>query len=152
MTMEASRCIVTEAPIDPCAFLRGAAGAADGAAILFLGVVRDHNDGRPVGHLDYQAYPPMAESVLREIVAEARARWETGAISVAHRYGRLQIGEVSTAIVVAAPHRGEAYAASRYIIEELKKRVPIWKREGYLDGDSEWLPGHDPAAAGEVSR
>jgi molybdopterin synthase catalytic subunit len=138
------RCIVTTDTIDPCAFLQGCTTASDGAAILFIGTVRDHNEGREVGHLDYHAYPPMAESTLREIVGEAREKWATGAISVVHRYGRLEIGEVSVAIAVAAPHRGDAYAASRYVIEELKKRVPIWKREGYLDGEGEWLKGNTP--------
>lgn len=145
----AGRCTVTTEPIDPCAFLADCASASDGAVLLFLGVVRNHNEGRAVGHLDYQAYPPMAEAVLREIVEEARNRWDTGEIHVTHRYGRLEIGEPSVAIAVAAPHRGDAYAASRYIIEELKKRVPIWKREGYLDGESEWLRGTKPQPAGE---
>jgi molybdopterin synthase catalytic subunit len=86
----------------------------------------------------------MAEQALAEIVEEARSRWATGAITVVHRYGRLELGEVSVAIVVAAPHRGDAYAASRYVIEELKKRVPIWKKEGYLDGESEWVRGTHP--------
>ena len=139
-----TRCFVTAEPLDPCAFLRDCTSGSDGAAVLFLVVVRNQNDGRDVGHLDYQAYPPMAETTLREIAEEAAEKWETGAISLAHRYGRLEIGEVSVAIVVAAPHRGDAYAASRYIIEELKKRVPIWKREGYLDGESEWLRGQLP--------
>lgn len=137
--MESRSSRVTADPIDPCVFLRDAGSKTDGAVLLFLGLVRDHNDGRAVGHLEYEAYVPMAESVLEEIVGEARERWETGEISVIHRFGLLQIGEVSVAIGVASPHRDGAYAASRYIIEELKKRVPIWKREGYLDGESEWL-------------
>jgi molybdopterin synthase catalytic subunit len=137
-------CRIIEEPIDPVALLHDGIGSSDGAAILFLGTVRDHNDGREVGHLDYQAYPEMAEATLREIAAEAEAQWDTGGISVVHRIGRLEIGEVSVAILVASPHRGEAYAASRYVIEELKKRVPIWKREGYLEGNSEWLSGVTP--------
>lgn len=147
----AATCVVTTAPIDPCAFLGEIAAASDGAVLLFLGVVRNHNDGRAVEYLDYQAYPPMAESVLREIADEAERRWETGEISVTHRYGRLAIGEVSVAIAIAAPHRGDAYDASRYIIEELKKRVPIWKREGYVDGESEWLRGNESEPAGETA-
>jgi len=139
-----SRCELTSEPIDPCAFLADCTASSDGAAILFIGTVRNLNEGRSVGHLDYHAYPPMAEATLGEIVAEARDRWQTGSISVVHRFGRLEIGEVSVAIVVAAPHRGDAYAASRYVIEELKKRVPIWKREGYLDGEGEWLRGNTP--------
>jgi len=141
------RCVVTTDPIEPASVLDGLVSDGDGAAILFLGTVRNHNDGREVGHLDYQAYAPMAEATLREIVTEARARWETGEIAVVHRYGRLRIGDVSVAIGVASPHRAEAYEASRYIIEELKKRAPIWKREGYLSGETEWLRGHEPASS-----
>ncbi len=133
------RVAVTTDPIDPCAFLRDVARPEDGAVLLFLGVVRNHNEGREVSHLDYEAFVPMAESTLGEIVQEAEARWDTGAIYVVHRYGRLEIGDASVAIAVAAPHRGDAYAASRYVIEELKRRVPIWKKEGYATGETEWL-------------
>jgi molybdopterin synthase catalytic subunit len=80
---------------------------------------------------------------------EATERWQTGAISVVHRVGRLEIGETSVAIAVAAPHRGDAYAASRYVIDEIKHRVPIWKREGYLEGESEWVPGTVPRVMAE---
>jgi molybdopterin synthase catalytic subunit len=142
-------CRITTDPIDACALLRGGIADGDGAALLFVGTVRNHNEGREVGHLDYQAYPEMAEATLREIVAEAAEQWATGAMSVVHRTGRLEIGDLSVAILVAAPHRGDAYAASRYIIEELKKRVPIWKREGYLEGESEWLSGTFPQPAGD---
>jgi molybdopterin synthase catalytic subunit len=139
-----SRCRITREPIDAAALLEECTAAEDGAALLFVGVVRNHNEGRAVGHLSYDAYEEMAARVLEEIAGEAEARWETGRIAVVHRIGRLEIGEASVAIAVAAPHRGEAYAASRYIIEELKKRVPIWKREGYVDGESEWLGGEVP--------
>jgi molybdopterin synthase catalytic subunit len=145
VTVSTARSLVTREPIDACDLLARAASPGDGAALLFLGVVRDQNEGREVGYLEYEAYPPMAEAVLREIAAEASERWRTGAITVVHRFGRLEIGEVSVAILVAAPHRGEAYEASRYVIEELKKRAPIWKREGYRDGPSEWLPGAAPS-------
>jgi molybdopterin synthase catalytic subunit len=144
-------CRVTTDPIDACALLADSTGPADGASILFLGVVRNENEGRSVGHLDYHAYPAMAEATLREIVAEAREKWATGAIRVVHRIGHLAIGEASVAIVVAAPHRDAAYSASRYVIEELKKRVPIWKREGYAEGDSEWLRGSTPEPAHDRS-
>lgn len=143
------RCRITTEPIDPTAVLTGATSTSDGAALLFLGVVRDHNEGRAVERLEYEAFAPMAETEMSRIAAEAADRWETGAISILHRVGTLELGEVSVAIVVAAPHRGDAYEASRYVIEELKKRVPIWKREGYVDGPSEWLAGHTPAAGGE---
>lgn len=137
-------CRVTREPIDPAALLDGVVSASDGAALLFWGVVRNRNDGRAVTHLEYEAYAEMAEATLAEIVAEARERWEVGGIGVVHRIGRLEVGEGSVAIAVASPHRAEAYEASRYVIEELKRRVPIWKREGYAEGGSEWLGGHEP--------
>jgi len=146
------RCRIVHEAIDSASLLAAAASASDGAVLLFLGVVRNQNEGRQVGHLDYEAYEPMAEGVLEQIVGEASERWDVGGISVVHRVGRLQIGETSVAIVVASPHRGDAFSASRYIIDELKKRVPIWKREGYEDGDSEWLPGTVPEVTAKGGR
>jgi molybdopterin synthase catalytic subunit len=145
------RCRLTREPIDTASLLASAPASSDGAVLLFLGVVRDLNEGRAVGHLEYDAYEPMAERLLAEIVREAMERWDTGMIYVTHRVGRLEIGEASVAILVAAPHRADAYSASRYVIDEIKKRVPIWKREGYVEGESEWLPGNTPGAfAGAV--
>lgn len=140
-------CRVVRDPIDPCGLLESVVSPQDGAALLFWGVVRNHNAGREVGSLEYEAYAEMAERVLEEIAQEARERWATGAIAVVHRIGALEVGEGSVAIAVASPHRAAAYDASRYVIEELKKRVPIWKREGYLDGtgEREWLGGETPA-------
>jgi molybdopterin synthase catalytic subunit len=138
--------LVTEDAIDPARMLGGALSPADGAALLFWGVVREQNDGRAVSQLEYSAYAPMAEREMLRIADEARARFGTGAIHVVHRVGRLEIGEASVAIAVASPHRGEAYEASRYVIEQLKQRVPVWKREGYVDGDTEWVPGFTPVA------
>ena len=139
-------CRVVREPIDAAALLAGATSPSDGAALLFLGVVRNENDGRGVASLEYEAYAEMAERKMREIAAEARERWSVGEIGVVHRVGRLEVGEASVAIVVAAPHRGEAYEASRYVIEELKRRVPVWKREGYVEGDTHWVPGYAPVA------
>jgi molybdopterin synthase catalytic subunit len=147
--MAAAHIAVTDRPIDAATLLSEAASASDGAVLLFLGVVRNHSEGREVGHLEYEAYAPMAERVMGEIALEAAARWETGTISVVHRVGRLGVGEVSVAIAVAAPHRGDAYAASRYVIDEVKHRVPVWKREGYTEGESEWLPGTVPRIGAE---
>ena len=142
--MAASFAAVTSEPLDAARLLAESVSPADGAALLFWGVVRDEHDGRAVSHLEYQAYAAMAEREMRRIADEAIARWATGDIRVVHRVGRLEIGEASVAIVVAAPHRGEAYEASRYVIEQLKRRVPVWKREGYVDGESEWVPGFTP--------
>jgi molybdopterin synthase catalytic subunit len=144
MTAPEIRCTVCREPIDAAALLAQVPSPADGAVLLFLGVVRDQNDGRSVGHLEYEAYTPMAEAELRAICREARERWAIGAVAAIHRVGRLEIGETSVAIALASPHRDAAYDASRYVIEELKRRVPIWKREGYLDGSGEWLRGTAP--------
>lgn len=149
MSVPQPRCRVTDEPIDAAALLAEVPSPEDGAVLLFLGIVRNHNEGRGVGHLEYQAYREMAERSLEQIVAEAEQRWATGAIRAVHRVGRLEIGEASVAIAVASPHRAESYEASRYIIEELKRRVPIWKREGYMDGRAEWLGGSDLAPAVE---
>ena len=135
---------VTAAPIDPAGML-GAISPDDGAALLFWGVVRNENDGRAVSSLEYSAYAEMAEREMLRIADEARARFGTGAIHVVHRIGLLRVGEASVAIAVASPHRAGAYDASRYVIEELKRRVPVWKREGYVDGETEWVPGFIPA-------
>ena len=137
---------ITSAPIDGARLLADAVSPDDGAALLFWGVVRNENDGRAVSHLEYHAYAEMAEREMHRIAEEAIARFGTGDVRVVHRVGRLAVGEASVAIVVAAPHRGEAYEASRYVIEELKRRVPVWKREGYTEGDSEWVPGFTPGA------
>lgn len=146
--MEPLVCRVVDEPIDATALLAECTTPADGAALLFLGVVRNHNEGRPVDGLEYHAYSAMAEEVMRQIIAEAAGQWDTGGIGVVHRVGQLDVGEASVAIVVASPHRDAAYGASRYIIEELKKRVPIWKKEGYTDGDQAWLGGHSPGENG----
>lgn len=138
-------CRVTPDAIDAAALLRDALSPSDGAALLFWGVVRNEHAGRAVESLEYEAYAPMAERKLQQIADEARERWGTGAIHIVHRVGMLQVGEASVGIAVASPHRGEAYEASRYCIEEIKRRVPVWKREGYTDGERAWVPGYAPS-------
>jgi molybdopterin synthase catalytic subunit len=133
------RTAIVEHRIDACALLDEVAQRRNGASILFIGTVRDVNDGAPVTALDYSAYTEMAETELAAIVLEASERWSTPDIVVEHRIGNLALGDASVAIAVAHPHRGEAYEASRYIIEELKRRLPVWKREHYVDGRSEWV-------------
>ena len=133
------RTAIVDRPIDSCALLSEVANVRNGATVLFVGTVRDVNDGAPVSGLDYSSYTGMAEKELAAIVLEAAERWDTSDIVVEHRIGTLELGEASVAIAVAHPHRAEAYDASRYVIEELKKRLPIWKREHYVDGRSEWV-------------
>jgi molybdopterin synthase catalytic subunit len=139
---------VVDEPIAAARVLERVGGDRDGAAILFLGIVRDHNDGRPVRGVHYEAYQEMAEEVLGEIAGEAHALLGGGSVAVVHRVGELGIGEVSVAIAVSSPHRAEAYAASRHVIEEIKKRLPVWKQERYAEGDARWLPGTEPEPAG----
>jgi molybdopterin synthase catalytic subunit len=129
------------------AFERAAAtlevSEADGAQVVFRGVVRNHNQGRAVTAVSYDAFVPLTERVFGEIAAEARARWGGGlSLTILHRTGRLAVGEASVVVAAASPHRGESFEAARYVIDELKTRAPIWKQEHYVDGESEWLPGH----------
>lgn len=133
------RTAIVDRPINVAALLHEVANVRHGANVLFVGTVRDTNDGAPVSGLDYSSYTEMAEQELATIVLEASERWDTSDIVVEHRIGSLELGEASVAIAVAHPHRAEAYAASRYVIEELKKRLPVWKREHYVDGRSEWV-------------
>ena len=135
---------IVDDPILPGKILADFPSQEDGACLLFLGVVRNHNLGREVSGLEYQAYRAMAEKTLTEIGTEASRRFGTDRITVLHRIGTLRVGEVSTAIAVATPHRAEGYEASRYIIEELKKRLPVWKRERYVAGEAAWLGESGP--------
>jgi molybdopterin synthase catalytic subunit len=128
---------LTEAPIDVAALERQVAGPGMGAIVTFVGRARDvADDGRTVVELEYEAYPEMAASVLDEIRADAEARFGV-ACAVVHRSGVVPIGEAAVAIVTAARHREEAYEANRFVIEAIKDRLPIWKRERFADG-SEW--------------
>ena len=114
-----------------------------GAANSFVGIVRNLNHGRQVSAVSYDAYIPLAEKVLTEIAIEAQEKWtKDSSVLIQHRTGKLSVGEISVAIIVYTPHRDESYQMSRYIIEELKVRAPIWKKEFYMDGETEWLKGH----------
>jgi molybdopterin synthase catalytic subunit len=147
------RTAIVERPIDVTALLSEVAGHHNGAAIAFVGTVRDVNDGREVSGIEYTAYRAMAARELEAVVAEAVDQFGTDDIVVEHRVGVLELGEASVAIVVAHPHRGAAYDASRYVIEQLKKRVPIWKLEHYVDGTREWVdPTNTAVLTGEADR
>ena len=110
-----------------------------GGVVTFLGTVRDLTDGRVTTALDYEAYPAMAEKKLAEVEGETRARWPVGEMALVHRVGHLDVGEVSVAVAVSCPHRAEAFEAGRYAIDRLKQVVPIWKKENWADGASEWV-------------
>lgn len=137
---------ITIDPIDPSTVVKRVGAPEDGAVALFLGTVRNRNEGRPVGGMEYEGYAEMAGEQLAAIVSEAAARAGTDRIVAVHRLGELAIGDVSVAIAVSTPHRAEAFDAARYVIEEIKKRLPVWKRERYLDGAAEWLGGQVPVA------
>lgn len=113
---------------------------ADGATVTFAGLVRDHNLGRRVLFLEYEAYEPLALKTLHRIVAEAQDRWPSTRLGLHHRIGRLELGEASVIIVASSPHRADAFSATRYAIERVKQIVPIWKREHFEGGDV-WLEG-----------
>jgi len=134
-------------PIDANALVREVATPAHGAILLFLGVVREVNDGRGVTGIEYSAYEAMAQRELEVIASEAVERFGSSSVVIVHRLGELALEEASVGIAVAHAHRDEAYALSRWTIEELKRRVPIWKREHYVDGTREWVdPSGRPVA------
>jgi molybdopterin synthase catalytic subunit len=130
---------LTNGPIDHYGLTEQVRQAHSGAVVTFLGTVRDLTDGRVTTALDYEAHPALAEKALAEIEAEARRRWPVGELAMVHRLGRLDVGDVSVAIAVSCPHRAEAFEACRYVIERLKERVPIWKKENWADGSGEWV-------------
>ena len=114
-------------------------GPDAGAVVLFLGTVRNNTDGRAVKHLEYEAYPPMAEKKMAEIAQEVSEKWGLDRVAMIHRVGKLEIGEVSVAVAVASPHRKDAFEACKYAMDRLKQIVPIWKREVWADGEAEWV-------------
>ncbi|HMO56381.1 MAG TPA: molybdopterin converting factor subunit 1 [Roseiflexaceae bacterium] len=130
---------ITSAPIEPAPLVALVQSPAMGAIVTFAGVARNNFGGRATAYLEYEAFAPMAVRVLEDIAAEACARWSTGAIAIHHRIGRLAIGETAVLIVVAAPHRHEAFSAAEWIMDRIKERAPIWKKEHWADGASEWV-------------
>lgn len=142
---------VVHEEIDPAAVLGRVGADEDGAAVLFLGVVRNHADDRPVRGMTYESYEEMATPVLAEIAREAAERLGTDRLAVVHRVGKLSVGEVSVAIAASSPHRAESFDATRYVIEEIKKRLPVWKKEHYADGGTGWVEGTPPPGSGAAS-
>jgi molybdopterin synthase catalytic subunit len=131
---------ITREPLDRNALVVVVTDPGAGSIVVFEGVVRDNARGKQVRYLEYDVYPEMAMQQIREIIAEAEKRWAVDRVAVAHRIGRLEIGEASVIIVVATPHRAEAFEACRYIIDTLKTTVPIWKKEVAMNGE-EWVEG-----------
>jgi molybdopterin synthase catalytic subunit len=118
----------------------GPASESDGAVVTFLGLVRNHNVGRRVRYLEYEAYEPLALKSFERIAREIAGRWPSARVALHHRIGRLEVGDASIAIVTRSPHRAEAYAAARYAIERVKQIAPIWKRE-FFEGGDVWIEG-----------
>ena len=145
-------CHVGPEEIDSTKLLSRVGSDEDGAALLFIGVVRNHADGRPVAGMRYDSYVEMSQRELKSIAAEAAERLGTDRLAVEHRIGELQIGEISVAIAVSSPHRAESFDATRYIIEEIKKRLPVWKKEYYEDGTDSWVEGTLPPGTGAPSK
>jgi len=129
---------VSERPIDLNRVVEAARQDDDGAAVTFVGVVRNENRGRTVLYLEYEAYPEMAGAKLREIGGEILSKWGLGHVAIVHRVGRIEVGEASVVIAVGAPHRAVAFEACHYAIDRLKVTVPVWKKEVYADGEV-WL-------------
>jgi molybdopterin synthase catalytic subunit len=131
---------VVTAALDADALVALVGAQGDGAVVTFAGLVRDHNQGRRVHFLEYEAYEPLAVRALQQIVDEAKQLWPSARVAAHHRIGRLEVGEASIVIATASAHRGDAFAACRYTIERVKQIVPIWKRE-HFDGGDVWLEG-----------
>jgi molybdopterin synthase catalytic subunit len=135
--------------------LAGIKRPEDGAAVGFEGIVRNNTRGRQTLYLDYEAYEEMALKQMEELAAEALRQFKVREVAIVHRLGRLEIGETSVLIVVASAHRGAAYEASRWLIDTLKRKVPIWKKEYFVDGavwaDGEAFPEDIPRAQGSPS-
>lgn len=129
---------LTDDPIDAAELVRRVMRPSDGAYVLFEGVVRNSNEGKRVESIFYDAYRPMAEKEIGKIVDEVQRQFPDVAIGVRHRLGKLSVGEASIAIACASPHRGEAFAACRMMIDRIKQSVPIWKKERGPDGE-EWV-------------
>lgn len=132
------------APLELAPLVRAVGAPGDdgreGAVVSFLGLVRNHNAGRRVQHLEYEAYEPLAVRSFERIAAEIRSRWPEVRFALHHRIGRIEIGDASVAIAAASPHRADAFAACRYAIERVKQIAPIWKRE-FFEGGDVWIEG-----------
>jgi molybdopterin synthase catalytic subunit len=124
--------------IDVAAVSAAVGGTASGAIVTFIGTTRDHNDGRTVTRLEYEAYPEMALAEMHKIAASARERWPIADVAIVHRIGIVPIGEASVVIAVSAAHRAPAFAACQFAIDRLKEVVPIWKKE-HFDGGAVWI-------------
>ncbi len=143
---------LSHSPIDPAALLAEVSDPGCGGTALFLGTVRRSEEDGPVRAIEYSAYEEMAEAECEKILAETKDRWPEVRCAIKHRLGEVPAGEVSIAVAAAAPHRAEAFTACRYLIEEAKKRLPIWKRELMDDGTRRWRENREGTTERWVSR
>jgi molybdopterin synthase catalytic subunit len=139
---------ISNVAIDVEAAKKSVADNGCGALVVFEGWIRDHNEGQEVKRLEYEVYRPVAEKEGMRLIDEAVERFGVSHASCIHREGLLELGEVAVIVCVSSPHRGEAFDACRYIIDETKTRLPIWKKEHYVSGVSEWVNCEHCAAAG----
>ncbi len=137
----AGSCRVLDTPLDVGAVVGRVMGPECGGLVTFVGAVRDASRGKEIEHLEYEAYPEMAEQELDRIAEEAAQRWPGTRVAVDHRTGHLEIGDIAVVVAAASPHRAEAFEACRYTIDTLKERVPIWKKEVATDGAT-WVDDH----------
>lgn len=134
--------IITFAPLSFDAVYRQSEDPGSGAVVVMSGTVRQQSDGKAVNYLEYQAYEPMAKVVFQQIAHQIRQRWtDTNRVVIHHRVGKLVVGEISILVAVSTPHRAEAFAACRFAIDTVKHNAPIWKKEFFADGASEWVQG-----------
>lgn len=131
---------ITEDVLDPAEAIAAVADPGAGAIDVFMGVVRNSNLGRDVAYLEYDAYPPMAEKLLAELAQEAIDEYGLRKVAILHRIGRLEIGETSLLIALSSGHRAEAFAGGKWLVDEVKRRLPVWKKEVWSDGE-EWIEG-----------
>ena len=136
---------ITTEPLNPEEVTAQVRRDSNGAVITFLGTTRDFSEGRNVEYLEYEAYQPMAENMLQQIADELREKWDIDDFAVAHRVGRVDIGEISLVVALASPHRQQAFEAGGYIVDRIKQIVPIWKKEVF-EGGEVWVGSEGESA------
>ena len=136
---------ITSEPLNPQEVTDLVRKSSNGAVVTFLGTTRDFSEGRSVLYLEYEAYHPMAENMLRQIAQEVRDKWGIEDMAIAHRVGKLEIGEISLVVALASPHRKDAFEASQYAMDRIKTMVPIWKKEVFQGGEA-WVGSEEEGA------
>jgi len=144
---------LTREPIDPQQVVESVRSHAAGAVLLFLGTVREFTAGRQTTCLDYEGYEAMAQKQLAALESEARQRWPVTELTLVHRLGHHELGDISVAVAVSTPHRRDAFEAGQWLIDTLKEVVPIWKRERWADGTTQWVhPGTEAHASAAIPK